>query len=112
MSDLPGHGLSGRPDAPYTLPWYAAVVSAWMEAIGVPSAHVCGHSLGVGIAQWMVLDCRHRIDRLGLVCPGGLGREVGMAMKYATLPLLARDLTDFLSDPHRPSAKVFLRKAA
>jgi len=88
MPDLPGHGLSGRPDAPYTLPWYAEQLSAWMEAIDLPRAHICGHSLGGGIAQWMMLDCRHRVDRLGLVSPGGLGREVGMGIRLATLPVL------------------------
>ena len=93
MPDLPGHGLSGRPDAPYTLTWYALTISAWMEAIGVPSAHVCGHSFGGGIAQWMLLDHRRRVDRLALVAPGGLGREAGMGLRFATFPLLGRALT-------------------
>jgi pimeloyl-ACP methyl ester carboxylesterase len=92
MPDLPGHGLSARPDAPYTLTWYAEILSAWMDAIGVPRAHVCGHSLGGGIAQWMLLDYRQRVDRLGLVSPGGLGREVGMGLKFATVPLLGARL--------------------
>jgi pimeloyl-ACP methyl ester carboxylesterase len=38
MPDLPGHGLSGRPDAPYTLTWYAQTLLAWMDAIGVTHA--------------------------------------------------------------------------
>ncbi|MBZ0271513.1 alpha/beta hydrolase [bacterium] len=88
MPDLPGHGYSGRPDAPYTLPWYANVIAAWMDAIGVPAAHICGHSYGGGIAQWMVLDHRERIDRLALVSAGGLGRGVAPAMRLATFPLL------------------------
>jgi pimeloyl-ACP methyl ester carboxylesterase len=66
MLDLPGHGFSARPDAPYTLPWYADTVVRWMDAIGLDRAHVCGHSYGGGIAQWMLLENRDRIDRLGL----------------------------------------------
>ncbi|MBI5534101.1 MAG: alpha/beta fold hydrolase [Deltaproteobacteria bacterium] len=93
MPDLPGHGLSSRPDAPYTLTWYSRIVSAWMDAIGVATAHLCGHSLGGGIAQWMVLQERHRIDRLALVSPGGLGREVGLGMKYAAIPYIGPALT-------------------
>ena len=93
MPDLPGHGLSARPDAPYTLTWYARIVGAWMQAIGVARAHICGHSLGGGIAQWMVLEQRRRIDRLALVCPGGLGREVGLGLKYAAFPFLGPRLT-------------------
>jgi pimeloyl-ACP methyl ester carboxylesterase len=93
MPDLPGHGLSGRPDAPYTLTWYAETMAAWMAAIAVPRAHVCGHSFGGGIAQWMLLEHRDRIDRLALVAPGGLGREVGMGLRYGTLPLLGGAFT-------------------
>jgi pimeloyl-ACP methyl ester carboxylesterase len=93
MLDLPGHGLSGRPDAEYTLTWYAATVSAWLEAIGVARAHVCGHSFGGGIAQWMLLEHRDRVDRLALVAPGGLGREVGMGLRRATVPVLGRAFT-------------------
>jgi pimeloyl-ACP methyl ester carboxylesterase len=88
MPDLPGHGYSGRPDAPYTLTWYASVIAAWMEAVGVEKAHVCGHSYGGGVAQWMVLEQRARIDRLALVSAGGLGRGVAPGLRFATFPVL------------------------
>ena len=93
MLDLPGHGYSGRPDAPYTLSWYADVVAAWMDAVGVKRAHVCGHSYGGGVAQWMVLEHRERIDRLALVAAGGLGREVAVGMRLASFPLLGPMIT-------------------
>lgn len=93
MPDLPGHGYSGRPDAPYTLTWFASVISAWMEAIGVEKAHVCGHSYGGGVAQWMVLEQRARLDRLALVSAGGLGRGVAPGMRFATFPLFGPLIT-------------------
>jgi pimeloyl-ACP methyl ester carboxylesterase len=93
MPDLPGHGWSGRPDAPYTLDWHARIVARWMDAIGVAKAHVCGHSFGGGIAQWMLLNNRSRVDRLALVAPGGLGRGVTLSLKLATFPLLGPALT-------------------
>jgi pimeloyl-ACP methyl ester carboxylesterase len=93
MPDLPGHGWSGRPDAPYTLSWYARMVAAWMDGIGLERAHVCGHSFGGGIAAWMLLQERSHIDRLALVAAGGLGREVGLGMRLATIPLLGPALT-------------------
>ena len=93
LPDLPGHGCSGRPDAPYTLTWHARMISAWMEAIGVEKAHLCGHSFGGGIAQWMVLEKRRRIDRLALVSTGGFGREVAIPMRLATFPVIGRMLT-------------------
>jgi pimeloyl-ACP methyl ester carboxylesterase len=93
MPDLAGHGWSGRPDAPYTLSWHARVLSSWMKEIGVPHAHVCGHSYGGGVAQWMILEQRRRIDRLALVSPGGLGRQVALGMRFASFPVLGRRLT-------------------
>ncbi|MDO9263179.1 MAG: alpha/beta fold hydrolase, partial [Desulfosalsimonadaceae bacterium] len=93
MIDLPGSGLSDRPDAPYTLTWYAHMVVAWMDAIDLEHAHICGHSFGGGIAQWMLLEDSSRIDRLALLSPGGLGRDVGMWLKYATFPVLGARLT-------------------
>jgi pimeloyl-ACP methyl ester carboxylesterase len=93
MPDLPGHGWSGRPDAPYTLNWYARTMAHWMDAVGVAKAHVCGHSFGGGIAQWMLRDNRSSVDRLALVAPGGLGQDVALALKLATFPLLGPALT-------------------
>lgn len=90
MPDLAGHGWSGRADAPYTLAWHADVIGAWMETIGVGTAHVCGHSYGGGVAQWMLLEQRRRIDRLALVASGGLGRDVALGMRLAAFPFLGR----------------------
>jgi pimeloyl-ACP methyl ester carboxylesterase len=93
MVDLPGHGLSSRPDAPYTLDWYAETMLRWLDALGIGKAHVVGHSYGGGVAQWMVLRQRERIDRLALVAPGGLGREVHFGLRLSAFPFLGRWLT-------------------
>ncbi|MBF0102758.1 MAG: alpha/beta fold hydrolase [Desulfobacterales bacterium] len=93
MIDLPGNGLSDRPDASYTLEWYAQMIVAWMDAIGITQAHVCGHSYGGGIAQWLLIEYKNRINRLALVAPGGLGREVFIWLKLATFPIFGRMLT-------------------
>ena len=96
MPDLPGHGLSGRPDAPYTLDWYAHALAEWMDAIGLERAHIVGHSYGGGVAQWLLLDHRARVERLALVAAGGLGREVGVGLRLATVPVLGPALTPLL----------------
>lgn len=93
LPDLPGHGLSGRPDAPYTLGWHCDVLSAWMQAIGVDAAHICGHSYGAGVAMYLLLDHRPRVRRLGLVSAGGLGREVALGMRLAAIPGVGRRVT-------------------
>lgn len=88
LPDLPGHGLSGRPDAPYTLEWYANTLAAWLDALEIERAHLVGHSYGGGVAQWMLLQHRARIDRLMLVAAGGLGPEVSVGLRLAAFPVL------------------------
>lgn len=86
MLDLPGHGLSARPDASYALDWHAGIVAAWLDALGLDDVDLVGHSFGGGVAQWMLLEHRARIRRLALVSSGGLGRDVGFALRLASLP--------------------------
>ena len=87
MPDLPGHGLSERPDAAYDLAWYARVTAAWLEKIDLAEVDVVGHSLGGGIAQMLLLECRDRIRRLVLAASGGLGREITSLLRLASIPL-------------------------
>lgn len=78
--DLPGYGQSSRPDAPYTMAWYAEVVSQWMSAVDAPRATVVGHSMGGQIAMTLALDHPERVERLVLSAPAGFERfEPGAA---------------------------------
>jgi pimeloyl-ACP methyl ester carboxylesterase len=70
--DLPGYGASGRPDAPCTPPWYAHVVSAWLDRVGVEHATIVGHSMGGQIALTLALNEPLRVDKLVLSAPAGL----------------------------------------
>jgi pimeloyl-ACP methyl ester carboxylesterase len=86
MPDLPGYGLSERPNASYALQWHAQVMAKWLEAVGLEKVDIVGHSFGGGVAQVMLLECPTRIRRLVLVASGGLGREVTPALRLASLP--------------------------
>lgn len=89
--DLPGHGLSDRPDASYRLDWYADMVVRWLDLLGIDEVDLVGHSFGGGVAQQMLLALPGRVRRLALVAPGGLGREVGLGLKLLSLsPLVER----------------------
>ena len=88
MLDLPGHGVSSRPDAPYTLDWNATQVARFIEHLDLRSLDVVGHSYGGGVAQWLLLKCRSRVRRLALLSSGGLGREVYPWLKLASVPYL------------------------
>ncbi|MGZ3439936.1 MAG: alpha/beta fold hydrolase, partial [Polyangia bacterium] len=92
MPDLPGHGLSSRPDVSYELRWYAHVMSRWLDAANVDRADVVGHSFGGGVAQMMLLECPERIRRLMLVSSGGLGREITVSLRLASIPLVVERL--------------------
>lgn len=86
MLDLAGHGESSRPEASYTLDWHANMVGAWLRALGLHEVDLVGHSFGGGVAQWMLLAHRSRVRRLGLESAGGLGREVGASLRWASFP--------------------------
>src|ERR1700694_1318575 len=68
MLDLPGHGMSGRPDAPYTLDWNATQVAGWIEQLDLRDLDVVGRSYGGGVAQWVLLKCRARARRPAPPC--------------------------------------------
>ncbi|MDT8912965.1 alpha/beta hydrolase [Amycolatopsis sp. PS_44_ISF1] len=84
--DLPGHGGSDSPRADYGLGTTASAVRDLLALSGVRHATVVGHSLGGGIAMQFAYQFPHLCDRLMLVSSGGLGREVGFALRAATLP--------------------------
>jgi pimeloyl-ACP methyl ester carboxylesterase len=86
--DLPGCGLSARPDASYSLEWQSKVVAAWLDAVGITTCDVVGHSFGGGVAMWLLLYRAKAIRRLALVAPGGLGREVAIELRLAALPFV------------------------
>ena len=83
--DLPGCGLSGRPDASYTLEWQAQVTASWLDRIGVGTFDVLGHSYGGGVALWLLLQRASSMRKLALIAPGGLGREVGPWLRLAAV---------------------------
>jgi pimeloyl-ACP methyl ester carboxylesterase len=74
--DLPGCGLSGRPDAPYGLDWQARLTARWLDRLGIGQFDVLGHSYGGGMALWLLLYRTSSIQKMALVAPGGLGVEV------------------------------------
>lgn len=90
MPDLFGCGLSDRPDASYALSWHAQMIAKWLHAIGVHEVDVVGHSFGGGVGQMLLLEGSLRVRRLALLAPGGLGRDVGVWLRLATVPWVER----------------------
>jgi pimeloyl-ACP methyl ester carboxylesterase len=84
--DLLGHGLSAKPRGDYSLGAYASGVRDLLVSLGHERATVVGHSLGGGVAMQLAYQFPERCERLVLVDSGGLGREVSLLLRSATLP--------------------------
>ncbi|MCC8928001.1 MULTISPECIES: alpha/beta fold hydrolase [Nocardiaceae] len=84
--DLFGHGSSDKPSGDYSLSSHAATIRDLLDHLGIDSAPMVGHSLGGGIVMQTVYLFPERVDCLALVSSGGLGPEVSLLLKAATLP--------------------------
>ena len=90
--DLLGHGQSDKPDNDYLLVDFAESLARFMDALGIASATLCGHSFGGAISMFFGTRYPDRVDRVVLVSAGGLGREVHPALRGAALRVAPRVL--------------------
>jgi pimeloyl-ACP methyl ester carboxylesterase len=84
--DLLGHGQSATPRGDYSLGAHASGARDVATALGHERVTVVGHSLGGGIAMQFAYQFPERTERLVLVSSGGLGREVHLLLRAASLP--------------------------
>jgi len=107
--DLLGHGASAKPRGDYSLGAYASGIRDLMSALGHERATVLGHSLGGGIAMQFAYQFPERMERLVLVSSGGLGREVHIMLRAATLPGAEYVLPVLSSPPLRGAVSTTVR---
>jgi pimeloyl-ACP methyl ester carboxylesterase len=86
VPDLFGHGESAKPMGDYSLSAHAATLRDLLDHLGIARVTLVGHSLGGGIAMQFYYLFPERVDRLVLVSSGGLGRELNLILRSATLP--------------------------
>ena len=84
--DLPGHGRSSKGPGDYSLGALASSLRDLGGVQGIERATVIGHSLGGGVAMQFAYQFPERCERLVLVSSGGLGPDVGLVLRLATLP--------------------------
>lgn len=99
VPDLFGHGESAKPLGDYSLSAHAAAMRDLLDHLGVDRVTLVGHSLGGGIAMQFFYLFPDRVERLVLVSSGGLGREVNLILRSATLPGAAQVLSVAASGP-------------
>jgi pimeloyl-ACP methyl ester carboxylesterase len=92
--DLPGHGESAKPDAPYTIDFFAGMMRSLARALDVREAVVCGSSLGGRVALELALWYPAFTRALVLAAPAvGYSiamRPVGHALGALTGPRILR----------------------
>jgi pimeloyl-ACP methyl ester carboxylesterase len=84
--DLLGHGESDKPRADYSVGGYANGMRDLLTVLNIDKVTVVGHSLGGGVAMQFGYQFPERTERMILVAPGGLGREVTPLIRAVTLP--------------------------
>ncbi len=84
--DLLGHGESDKPRADYSAAAFANGMRDLVEVLGLERVTVVGHSLGGGVAAQFAYQYPSRVERLVLVAPGGVDRDVSPILRVATVP--------------------------
>src|SRR5258706_1979406 len=67
--DLRGTGESDKPEGIYSTELFADDVAAFMQAVGIPNAHLSGLSLGAATAMWLAAKYSNRVSH----CPCTVG---------------------------------------
>jgi pimeloyl-ACP methyl ester carboxylesterase len=107
--DLLGHGASDKPRADYTLGGYANAMRDLLTLLGVDRVTVVGHSFGGGVAMQFAYQFPERTERMLMIAPGGLGREVTPFVRMLTLPFAATGVVAATLPPLRPLVRGSLR---
>lgn len=92
--DMLGHGYTGKPDEPYTIPRYVEHLLAYLDAAGIERAHLAGQSLGGWVAAWLAAEHPDRVAKLSLLAPGGTVANPVMMEKIRTTTMAAAQNDD------------------
>ena len=80
VPDMPGYGRSAKgvdQDDPFG--YLADMIRGLLDELGIDTAHLVGNSYGGAAALRLALDTPHRVDKLVLMGPGGIGTTRGTA---------------------------------
>ncbi|MEB4211404.1 alpha/beta fold hydrolase [Mycobacterium sp. 94-17] len=79
VPDMPGYGRSAKgvdQDDPFG--YLADMIRGLLDELGIGTAHLVGNSYGGAAALRLALDTPHRVDKLILMGPGGIGTTRGL----------------------------------
>ena len=85
--DLLGHGGSDTGNGDFSLGAHASAVRDLLDHLGHDGrVHLVGHSLGGGVALQFAYQFPERVESMTLISSGGLGTDVGVPLRAASLP--------------------------
>jgi 4,5:9,10-diseco-3-hydroxy-5,9,17-trioxoandrosta-1(10),2-diene-4-oate hydrolase len=97
--DLPGHGLSDKPESCYTTAFAIESANDIMEALGVNQAALIGHSLGGAVSINIAMSLPERVSKLVLIDCAGLSRNLPWLYRLSSLPVLGNILMSLAVEP-------------
>lgn len=106
--DLLGHGASDKPRADYSAAAFANGMRDLLNVLDVERVTVVGHSLGGGVAAQFAYQYPQRTERLALVSPGGVDRDVSILLRLAAAPFSELFVPFAHTSPGRLVARVGL----
>lgn len=99
--DLWGFGYSTREPLDYGYALYAEQILQFMDALGIPSASIVGHSMGGGIAISVAANHPERVHKLILVGATGMPHPLPLRSRLLGLPGVAEFLMGLDTDAFR-----------
>lgn len=79
VPDMPGYGRSAKGvDGSDPFGYLADHIRGMLDVLGIDRAHLVGNSYGGACALRLALDTPHRVDKLVLMGPGGVGTTRGL----------------------------------
>lgn len=103
--DLLGHGDSGKPEIVYDLDNGVRFICELLDVLGERSAALVGNSMGGVMALKTAIDYPDRVNELVLVNSVGLGRELSLPIRLASLPLIG----EFIEGPWPGGTRALLK---
>jgi len=73
--DMLGHGLTDKPDRPYTIDVLSDHLIGLLDVLGIGQADLSGESLGGWVAAWTAAHFPERVRRIILNTPGNIANK-------------------------------------
>jgi pimeloyl-ACP methyl ester carboxylesterase len=90
--DFWGFGESGtqRDANSYTVADYVDLVDQFMEALGISSVPMIGHSMGGTVSMLVAVNHPQRVNKVGVIGSPVDGSSLSLLLKLASIPTIAR----------------------